>query len=133
VLGDLFACAGDLAIASAISPLDDRKSKIQPQKYYERALEFGAPHADLIRKRLARYNADFAALPPVPKEPDAVTEYPAKSPRFEAPAQKSSATWIYVGSAAGVILVVMAGAAVLDRRRRKQAEATPQAPLPDVD
>ncbi len=132
VLGDLFASAGDLAIASAVSPLDDRKSKIQPEKYYERALEFGAPHGDLVRKRLDRYKADFAALPPAPKDAEPVADYPPVNKRFEAPPETSYSAWIYVGSAAGVIVVVLAIAAVLDRRRRKHAEANPPPPLPDV-
>jgi len=130
VLGDLYASAGYLAIAGAVSPLDDRKSKLHPEQSYERALEYGAPHADLIRKRLAKYQADFAALPPAPKEE--VADYPVESKRFETPPVKSYTTWILAGAAAGVIVVVMAVAAVLDRRRRKHAEANPPPPLPDI-
>jgi tetratricopeptide (TPR) repeat protein len=130
VLGDLFASAGDLAIASAVSPLDDRKSKIQPERNYERALEYGAPHADLVRRRLARYKTDLAALPPPPKEK--VAEYPT-SQRFEKPPQKSYRSWIYAGTGIGLIVIVLTVAAVLDRRRRKRAEANPPPPLPDVD
>ena len=130
VIGDLYASAGDLAIAGAVSPLDDRKSQIQPERYYERALEYGAPHADLVRRRLAKYRADFAALPPLPK--DEVAEYPVVSKRFEQPPEKSYRNWIYAGSALGLILVVMAVAAAIDRRRRKHAEQNPPPPLPDV-
>jgi len=130
VVGDLYASAGDLAIASAVSPLDDRKSKIRPEKFYERALEYGAPHADLVRKRLARYQADFAALPPLPKEE--VAEIPVISKRFEVPPEKSYAIWIYVGAAIGFLVALLAVATVLDRRRRKRAEENPPPPLPDV-
>jgi tetratricopeptide (TPR) repeat protein len=130
VIGDLYASAGDLAIAGAVSPLDDRKSKIQPEKYYERALEYGAPHADLVRRRLAKYHADFAALAPLPK--DEIAEYPVVSKRFEQPPEKSYRNWIYAGTGLGLILVVMAVASVLDRRRRKRAEQNPPPPLPDV-
>jgi hypothetical protein len=131
VIGDLFASAGDLAIASAVSPLDDRQSKLEPAKYYESALEYGAPHADLIRKRLAKYQADFAALPPAPKEE--VAEYPVTTRRFEQAPLESSSTWLYVGAATALTIVLVVVGIVIDRRRRKRAEATPAAPLPDVD
>jgi hypothetical protein len=133
VIADLYASAGDLAIAGAVSPLDDRKSKIQPEKYYERALEYGAPHADLVRKRLAKYRADFAALPPLPKEKEAVAEYPVGGNRFEPPPEKSYRNWIFAGVGIGLMVVVLAVSAVLDRRRRKHAAENPPAPLPDVD
>jgi tetratricopeptide (TPR) repeat protein len=131
VLGDLFASAGDLAIAGALSPLDDRKSKIQPERYYERALEYGGPHADLVRRRLARYKTDLAALPPLPKEE--VGDYPVTSQRFEKPPETSYRNWMYAGTGIGLIVIVLSVAAVLDRRRRRRAEANPPAPLPDVD
>lgn len=131
IVGDLYASEGDLAIAGALSPLDDRKSDFSPDEYYERALEFGAPRADLIRKRLARYKADYAALPPAPKED--VAEYPVVSKRFEKPPVKSNTIWIYVGAATLFTIVLVAVGMFIDRRRRKRAEATPSAPLPDVD
>lgn len=130
IAGDLYASAGDLAIAGAVSPLDDRKSKIQPDSYYERALEYGAPHADLVRKRLARYRADLAALPAAPKED--VAEYPVGN-RFESPAGQSNTWWYYGGAAALATIALIVFGIVMDRRRRKRAEATPAAPLPDVD
>jgi tetratricopeptide (TPR) repeat protein len=130
VIGDLYASAGDLAIAGAVSPLDDRKSKRQPERYYERALEYGAPHADLIRRRLDKYRADLAALPPAPKEP--VAEYPVGN-RFATPEAKPVRTWAYVGVATGVLVVLVVVGILLDRRRRKHAEANPPPPLPDVD
>jgi tetratricopeptide (TPR) repeat protein len=131
VVGDLYASEGDLAIAGAVSPLDDRKSTFTPDRYYEQALAYGAPHADLIRKRLARYRADLAALPPAPQE--AVADYPVVSKRFEKPAPKSNAIWIYVGAATAFTLVLVVIGMLLDRRRRKREEATPSASLPDIE
>jgi tetratricopeptide (TPR) repeat protein len=133
VIGDLYAAAGDLAIAGAVSPLDDRKSKLKPERFYEDALAYGAPHAELIRKRLEKYRADFAALPPAPK--DAPARPPAGSDRLtkEPPASSNSA-WLYPGAALLVTLVLVSAGVVLDRRRRKRAAAMPPPPpLPDVD
>lgn len=131
VAGDLYASAGDLAIAGAVSPLDDRKSKIRPESYYERALEYGAPHAELVRKRLAKYRADLAALPPVPDE--AVAASPPGG-RFEAPARQADSTWWYYGGAAALVIVaIVIVGLVLDRRRRRRAAETPPEPLPDID
>jgi tetratricopeptide (TPR) repeat protein len=131
IVGDLYASEGDFAIAGAVSPLDDRKSAYSPDEYYERALDYGAPHADLIRKRLARYKADFAALPPPPKEQ--VAEYPVVSKRFDKPPVKSNAIWIYVGAATAFTIVLVVIGMLMDRRRRRLAEATPPAPLPDIE
>ena len=131
IAGDLYASSGDLAIAGAVSQLDDRKSTFRPDQAYENALAFGAPRSDLIRKRLAKYQADLAALPPAPKE--AVSEYPVVSKRFDQPPVKSNTIWIYVGAATLFTIVLVAVGMFIDRRRRKRAEATPSAPLPDVD
>lgn len=131
IVGDLYASEGDLAIAGAVSPLDDRKSVFTPDEYYRRALAYGAPHADLIRRRLAKYQADLAALPPAPKE--AVADYPVVSKRFEKPAPRSNTLWIYIGAATAFTVVLVVIGMLLDRRRRKREEATPPAPLPDVE
>jgi len=48
------------------------------------------------------------------------------------PPEKSYRNWIYAGTGIGLIVVVLAIATLLDRRRRKLAEANPPAPLPDV-
>ena len=131
IVGDLYASAGDLAIAGAVSPLDDRRSNFRPDQDYESALRYGAPHSDLIRKRLARYKADFAALPPAPK--DEVADYPVASKRFEKAPAQSGSLWIYVGAATLFTIVLVVAGVLIDRRRRKRAEAMPSAPLPDVD
>src|SRR6185503_1339024 len=85
-VGDLYASAADLAISGAVSILDDPKSVLSPGYYYEKALTYGAPRADLIRKRLARFEADVAALPPPPKtaagSAEAVQDYPVVNKRF---------------------------------------------------
>jgi tetratricopeptide (TPR) repeat protein len=131
ITGDLYASEGDLAIAGALSPLDDRKSGLTPDVYYEQALNYGAPHADLIRRRLAKYRADLAALPPAPKE--AVADYPVVKNRFDKPPVKSNTIWIYVGVAASLMAVLVIIGMLLDRRRRRREEATPTAPLPDIE
>lgn len=87
VVGDLLASAGDLAIAASLSPIDGGHE--DASKYYEDALKSGAPHANLIRKRLARYKADIAALPPPKprKEVDDVAEYPSATESLESSAR----------------------------------------------
>jgi tetratricopeptide (TPR) repeat protein len=81
VIGDLFASGGDLVIASGLSLLDGGTE--DAKRYYESALLYGAPHADRIRKRLARYEADLAATPPKPKEVEEVAEYPSATESIE--------------------------------------------------
>lgn len=131
IVGDLYASEGDLAIAGAVSPLDVRVSNYSPDYSYQQALEYGAPRSDLIRKRLAKYKADYAALPPSPKEQ--VADYPVVSKRFDKPSVSSNTLWIYVGAATIFMIVLVFIGMLIDRRRRRQAEATPSAPLPDVD
>jgi tetratricopeptide (TPR) repeat protein len=131
IVGDLYASAGDLAIAGAVSPLDDRRSRFRPEQDYESALRYGAPHADLIRRRLAKYQSDLAALPPAPKEE--VADYPVVNKRFEKAPAQSGSLWIYVGAATLFTIVLVVAGVLIDRRRRKRAEAMPSAPLPDVD
>jgi tetratricopeptide (TPR) repeat protein len=130
VIGDLYASAGDLAIAGAVSPLDDRKSKRQPERYYQEALKYGAPHADLVRRRLEKYGKDLAALPPAPQEE--VAEYPVAN-RLQPPAPRAKSSWAYPAAALAVTVALVLVGIVLDRRRRKRAEANPPPPLPDVD
>lgn len=75
VIGNLFASGGDLAISSGLSLLDGGTE--DAKRYYQSALEYGAPHADLIRKRLARYESDLAKMPPPkPKKAEDIAEYP---------------------------------------------------------
>jgi tetratricopeptide (TPR) repeat protein len=131
IVGDLYASAADLAIAGAISPLDERKSTLSPEGLYEEALKYGAPRSDLIRKRLARYKADFTALPPAPKEE--VADYPLVKKRFDKAPAQSGSLWIYVGAATLFTIVLVVAGMLIDRRRRRRAEALPVAPLPDVD
>jgi hypothetical protein len=83
-----------------------------------------------VRKRLAKYQADFAALPPLPKQE--VVESTVVSSRFDPPPVKSYRNWIYAGTGIGLMVGVLAIATVLDRRRRKHAAENPPAPLPDV-
>jgi tetratricopeptide (TPR) repeat protein len=128
-VGDLYASMGDLEIAGALSPLD--RGNFDPADDYEQALRYGAPHGDLIRKRLAKYRADLASLPPGPKQ--AVADYPVPGKRFDKPAVKSNTIWIYVGAATVFMIVLVVIGMVLDRRRRKREAATPSVPLPDIE
>jgi hypothetical protein len=138
VVGDLYASAADLAIAGGVSPLDDPESLFTPDRYYEQALTYGAPRADLIRRRLAKYLADLAAMPPRPRNAaagseDAVQDYPAVNKRFAPPPKRSYTLLIWLGAGTAVTLVLVFVGWLVDRHRRKQAELNPPPPLPDVD
>ncbi len=138
IVGDLFASAADLAIAGGVSRLDDPESVLSTGHHYEQALEYGAPRADLIRKRLARYQADLAALPPPPPKPaakagESVQDYPVVNNRFAPPPQRSYTLLIWLGAGTAVTLVLVFVGWLVDRHRRKQAELNPPPPLPDVD
>jgi tetratricopeptide (TPR) repeat protein len=137
IVGDLYASAADLAIAGAVSVLDDPNSVFSPERYYEQALTYGAPRADLIRKRLARYQADVAAMPPPPPTAvagsgDAVQDYPVVN-RFAPQPKRSYTLLIWLGAGTAVTLVLVFVGWLVDRHRRKQAELNPPPPLPDVD
>jgi hypothetical protein len=111
-VGDLYASAGDLAIAAGLSPLDGGDAAAD--SYYERALEYGAPHAELIRKRLARYKADIAALPPSkPKQAEEVIEYPPATESLESSARLF---WIFLVGAFSIAI----GGIVVHMIRRKR-------------
>ncbi|HTU68425.1 MAG TPA: hypothetical protein VMF52_20965 [Steroidobacteraceae bacterium] len=128
-IGDLHASVGDLMISGALTPLDGGKDDPVPD--YEAALKFGAPNAALIQKRLAKYRADVAALPPPAKED--VAEYPVVSKRFDRGPEQTSSLGIYLGIAAGVTILLIAVGFFVDRRRRKHAEANPPPPLPEFE
>jgi tetratricopeptide (TPR) repeat protein len=132
-VGDLFGSMSDLIIAGALSPLDGGKR--DPVSGYQRALEYDAPHADLIRKRLARYQADLAAMPspPVANKDEAVADYPVISQRFDRTPSRLSSLWIYIGAAAALTILLVAVGAIFDHRRRKRLEANPPPPIPDID
>jgi tetratricopeptide (TPR) repeat protein len=136
ILGDLFASAGDLSIAGGASILDGGSSK--PDEYYEGALKYGAPRAALIRKRLERYKADVAAMPPPPPRTeaasgDSVQDYPVVNKRFAPPQKRSYALLIWLGAGTALTLVLVFVGWLVDRHRRKKAELNPPPPLPDVD
>jgi tetratricopeptide (TPR) repeat protein len=112
IVGDLYASSGDLAIASGLSPLDGGNEKAD--RYYENALTYGAPHADLIRKRLARYKADIAALPPPePKQAEEIVEYPSAQESLESSARLF---WIFL---VGAFTLAIGGIVVHMMRRRR--------------
>ncbi len=112
-IGDLYASGGDLAIASGLSLLDDGTE--DAKRYYESALLYGAPHAERIRKRLARYEADLAALPPPkPKvEVEEVAEYPAAAESL-----KSSGRLFWYFVLGSFVLAIGGIVAHMMRRRR---------------
>ena len=76
---------------------------------------YGAPHAERIRKRLARYEADLAALPPPkPKvEVEDVAEYPAAAESLES---SGRLFWYFV---LGSFVLAIGGVVVHMMRRRR--------------
>jgi tetratricopeptide (TPR) repeat protein len=135
IIGDLYASAGDLALAGGVSKLDGGVE--DPAAYYEGALNYGAPRAALVRKRLERYRADLAAHPPAPKpmaaNAEAVQDYPVVNERFAPKQSRSNTLLIWLGAGTAVTLVLVFVGWLVDRHRRKQAELYPPPPLPDVD
>lgn len=123
-VGDLYASVGDLTIAGGLSALDTGILDVRPDWYYEEALKYGAPHADLIRKRLARYQADLATRPkpkPKPKANTAaqsdVVDYPAL-PK----AQRTNRALFY-GSALAIVLASVGITAFLLRTPRRRSDS----------
>jgi tetratricopeptide (TPR) repeat protein len=135
IVGDLYASAGDLALAGGVSELDGGVE--DPAAYYEGALNYGAPRAALVRKRLERYKADLAARPPAPKSAPAgageVQDRPVVNKRFAPQPRHSYTLLIWLGAGTAVTLVLVFVGWLVDRHRRKQAELNPPPPLPDVD
>jgi tetratricopeptide (TPR) repeat protein len=111
VIGNLFASGGDLVIASGLSLLDGGTE--DAKRYYESALEYGAPRADLVRKRLARYESDLAKMPPPkPKEEEEVAEYPTAVESLE-----SSGRMFTIFVAAAFVLAI--GGIIVHMLRRR--------------
>lgn len=135
VVSDLYSSAGDLALAGGVSQLDGGYER--PEVFYEAALNYGAPNAKLVQKRLDRYKADLAANPPKPKaaanDSVDVQDYPVVNERFAPKQPRSNAVLIWLGAGTAVTLVLVFVGWLVDRHRRKQAELNPPPPLPDVD
>lgn len=137
IIGDLYASAGDLALAGGVSYLDGGDE--HPEQYYEEALKYGAPRANLVQSRLDRYKTDLAANPPQPKPAESssievVDAPPVFNKRFAPPEQPRSNTlliWLGAGTALTLVLVFIGW--LVDRHRKKQADLNPPPPLPDVD
>ena len=116
VIGDVLASAGDLAIAGGASPLVDPDAVADPQRYYERALTYGAPHADRIRARLARYQKDLAALPPPEPKPESdVVDYPDAAAE---PERGPRGWWL-----AFIIVPIVFGIGIYEWNRRVRRKA----------
>jgi len=123
-VGDLNASVGDLMIAGGLSALDTGVLDVSPDSYYEEALRYGAPHADLIRKRLARYQADLAKGPkPKPKTeakvqaPSDVVDYPV--PPKEQPVNRA----LFYGIAFAIVLASVGITAFLLRAPRRRSDS----------
>jgi tetratricopeptide (TPR) repeat protein len=112
VIGDLFQSGGDLVIASGLSLLDGGTE--DAKRYYVSALEYGAPHSDLVRKRLARYEADLAKMPPPePKDVEEIAEYPTATESLES---SGRLFWYFV---LGAFVLAIGGIVVHMMRRRR--------------
>jgi tetratricopeptide (TPR) repeat protein len=99
IVGDLYASMGDVEFAGGLS-----RVTYSADDNYEEALRYGAPNADLIRRRLARYYANIAAVPPP------VAKKVEKAP------SRSKGAWI--AAASTFTIVLLATGVLLNRRRR---------------
>jgi hypothetical protein len=117
-MGDLYASLGDLTIAGALSPLDGGNR--HPDSAYQDALSYGAPHADLIRKRLARYKADLAKMPGQKQQSEAqieVVDYPTP------PQPKRWNRALFYGSAIAIVLASIGITAFWIRAPRRRSDS----------
>jgi hypothetical protein len=123
IIGDLAAAAGDLVYAG---------SDGNPAKYYEVAIQYGAPKADLARKRLERFRKMY---PHVQAEEDATAQAAqiaaARTAAIAEVKQKRETrkTLWWIGGGISIVALILAAGWLFDRLRPKPARP----PLPDID
>lgn len=123
IVGDLYATAGDLVYAG---------SDGSPVKFYEAALGFGAPRAELVRKRIARFQKDY---PNVEADEDPAAQAAQIAAARAAAIQevterrKTRKLMWWIGGGVGLVLLILAAGWLFDRYRPKPEKP----PLPDID
>jgi hypothetical protein len=123
IAGDLAASAGDLVYAG---------SDGSPVRHYELALRYGAPRADLLRKRIARFHKDYPNV--APDEDPAEQAAQIAAARAAALAEvkerrETRKTMLWIGGGVLVIVLILGAGWLFDRFRPKPERP----PLPDID
>jgi hypothetical protein len=123
IIGDLAAAAGDLVYAG---------SNGNPAKHYELAIRYGAPKADLVRKRLERFRKMY---PHVQAEEDASAQAAqiaaARSAAIAEVKQKRETRKIlwWIGGGLAIVALILGAGWLFDRLRPRPERP----PLPDID
>jgi hypothetical protein len=123
IAGDLAASAGDLVYAG---------SDGSPVRHYELAVRYGAPRADLLRKRIARFQKDYPSVAPDddPEEQAAQIAAARAAALAEVKQRRETRnTMMWIGGGVLVIVLVLVAGWLFDRLRPKPERP----PLPDID
>jgi hypothetical protein len=123
IVGDLYASAGDLIYAG---------SDGSPISFYEGAVNYGAPRAALVQKRIARFRKDYPnveaeANPELQAVEIAAARAAALKEVTERRKTRKMMWWI--GGGVGIVLLILGGGWLFDRLRPKPERP----PLPDID
>jgi hypothetical protein len=123
IVGDLAASAGDLVYAG---------SDGSPAKHYELALRYGAPRAELIQKRLARFIKDYpnveAEADPAAQAAEIAAARAAALQEVKERRETRKTMW-WIGGGVGLVLLILGAGWLFDRLRPKPERP----PLPDID
>jgi tetratricopeptide (TPR) repeat protein len=123
IVGDLAASAGDLVYAG---------SDGSPTKHYELALRYGAPRAELLQKRVARFKKDY---PNVTDDEDpaaqAVEVAAARANALQeiTERRKTRKMMWWIGGGVLTVLLILGAGWLFDRLRPKPERP----PVPDID
>ncbi len=123
IVGDMYASAGDLIYAG---------SDGSPVNFYQRAVNYGAPRAALVQKRIARFKKDYPnveaeASPELQAAEVAAARAAALKEVTERRKTRKMMWWI--GGGVGIVFLILGAGWLFDRLRPKPERP----PLPDID
>lgn len=123
IAGDLYATAGDLIYAG---------SDGSPVAFYENAVSHGAPRAELVAKRIARFRKDYpnveADAEPAAQAAEIAAARAAAVKEVTERRKTRKMLW-WIGGGVGLVLAILGAGWLFDRFRPKPEKP----PLPDID